>query len=119
MPKKATYFNPDKFVDDVLAAMRLGPVGAPVLMSLREEIEVLLNERIISTVVGGFGARELSLFERILEDHPELDEIDALMVIAPEIPGIKDTLERSINSLFFELAHQARQVEKGMKALTA
>jgi len=118
MPKPI-YFNPDKFIDDVIAAMNLGEVTAATLLALREEIEALLNERIISTVIGGFSARELSLFEKILEDHPELDEIDALMVIAPEIPGLKETLERSIDSLFFELAYQSRQVEKGLNPITA
>ena len=118
MPK-TNYFKPDKFVDDVIAAMKLGRVDAPTMLALREQIESMLNERIISTVVGGLRRRELDLFEKILEDHPELDEIDALMVIAPEVPGIKDSLERSINSLFFEFTYNAAQVEKGMKPLTA
>lgn len=118
MPKPI-YFKPDSFVDDVLKAMKLGRVSAPTMLGLREEIESLLNERIITTVIGGFGRRELDLFEKILEDHPELDEVDALMVIAPEVPGIKDSMERAINSLFFELTYSASQIEKSMSPITA
>lgn len=102
MPKQ-NYFNPAKFIDDVIKAMNLGTVAAPTMLALRDEIETLLSERIIGTVIGGFGKREMELFEKILEDHPELDEIDAMMVIAPEVPGLKDNLERQINSLFTEL----------------
>jgi len=118
MPKQ-NYFNPDKFIDDIIAAMNLGNADAATLLALREEIETLLNERIVNTVIGGFGKREMELFEKILEDHPELDEIDAMMVIAPEVPGLKESLDRTLNSLYFELAYNARQVEEGMHPLTA
>ena len=91
----------------------------PPMLAMRAQIESLLNERIISTVIDRFGRRELDLFEKILEDHPELDEVDALMVIAPDVPGIKENLERAINSLFFELTHNSAQVEEGAKQLTA
>lgn len=118
MPKQ-NYFNPDKFIDEVIAAMSLGDTDAATTLALREEIEVLLNDRIVSTVIGAFDKREMELFEKILEDHPELDEIDAMMVIAPEVPGLKESLERALNSLYFELAYNARQVEEGMHLLTA
>jgi hypothetical protein len=54
----------------------------------------------------------MKLFERILADHPELDEVDALMVLAPSIDGLKEKMERNINSLFYELIKNAEIAEK-------
>jgi hypothetical protein len=110
--KKAVYFNAEKFIDDVIAAMNLGEARATVLLELREEIGLHLSRRIVGTVIDSFGKRELDLFERLLEDHPELDEVDALMVLAPSIEGLKEKMERNINSLFFEMVKDAAVARK-------
>jgi hypothetical protein len=116
--KKAHYFNPDSFVDDVIKAMKLGKTSEAALAALREEIEQLLSERIVTSVISCFGTRELNLFEKMLEDHPELDEIDALMIMGPEVPGVKEYLERQIQSLFFELTRDADEIGKRMKPVS-
>jgi len=109
--QKTQYFNPDNFIDMVIKDMKLGDTKAETVDALRDEIERMLSDRIISTVLGAFSKHELELFEKILEDHPELDEVDALMVLAPTIEGVKEQLERAINSLYFELVHEANQVD--------
>lgn len=113
--KKAHYFSPVSFVDDVIHSMKLGKTSDTSLFALREEIERLLSERIISSLISCFEERELNLFEKMLEDHPELDEIDALMILGPEVPGAKENLERQINSLFFELTRDAEEIGNRMK----
>jgi hypothetical protein len=110
--KKTLYFNAEKFIDDVIEKMDLGNAKAVTMKELRDEIELTLNERIVGTVIDSFSQRELTLFEQLLEDHPELDEIDALMVLAPGVEGLKDRLEREINSLFFELIRDSKIVKK-------
>jgi len=110
--KKTLYFNAEKFIDDVIATMELGKAKAVTMQALREEIGLTLSERIVGTVIDGFGTRELTLFETLLEDHPELDEIDALMVLAPGVEGLKEKLERNINSLFFEMVRDSKIVKQ-------
>lgn len=113
--KKTQYFNPTEFGDRVIQDMNLGEVSPETLEALHEQIEKMLTERILDTVIDAFTKRDLELFEKMLEDHPELDEIDALMVLSTSIDGLKEKLERAINSLYLELVGEAEMVERAMK----
>ncbi|MCC7197288.1 hypothetical protein IT413_03810 [Candidatus Peregrinibacteria bacterium] len=113
--KKTLYFNPTEFGDRVIQDMQLGEVRPETLEALHDQIETMLTERILDTVIGAFTKRDLELFEKMLEDHPELDEVDALMVLASSIDGLKEQLERAINSLYSELVGEASMVERAMK----
>jgi hypothetical protein len=110
--KKAVYFDAEKFIGDVITAMGLGEVRAPLMLELREEIGLHLSQRIVGTIIDSFSRRDLDLFEKLLEDHPELDEVDALMVLAPGIEGLKEKMERNINSLFAEMVRNAETAKK-------
>jgi hypothetical protein len=115
---KVKYFNPDNFIDQVIAAMKIGKSPVSSMQALRDEIELQLGQRIVDTVISSMGKRELELFEKVLDDHPELDEIDAIMMLAPDMPGIKDKMERQINSLYFELVSDAETIGKQMNPVT-
>ncbi len=114
--QKPMYFDVDNFVNQVLQAMKLGDVPAPVLLDLRETIENRLSDRIMGTVIESFGEQEMMLFEKLLTDHAELDEVDVVMMIAPQINGLKEKLLRNINSLYEELTYDADRIEESMKA---
>lgn len=111
---KPLYFDPKNFVDEVIKSFMFGHMTAPVMLELRKSIEKRLSDRIIITILDGFGDREMKLYERLLADHEELDDIDVLMMIAPQIPGIREKLERQINSLYHELVYDSEQVKKSM-----
>jgi len=113
--KKTSYFNPKEFGDRVIRDMSLGEMSAVTLEALHDQIETMLTERILDTVIGAFTKRDLELFEKMLEDHPELDEVDALMVLGTSIDGLKEKLERAIQSLYLELVGEANMVERAMK----
>lgn len=113
--KKTLYFNPTEFGDRVIQDMNLGEVSPETLAGLHEQIETMLTERILDTVIAAFTKRDLELFEKMLEDHPELDEVDALMVLGTSIDGLKEKLERAIQSLYQELVGEAAMVERAMK----
>ena len=114
---KPQYFNIQKFIDEAIKDMKLGDVAAPTMLALRETIEARLSDRILVTVIDGMGEREMKLFETLLTDHPELDEIDALMVMAPEMPGLREKLENSINSLYAELTYDAEKIGQSMASV--
>ena len=109
---KPTYFHPDSFVDEVIKALGLDDGNNH--SELREELVTCLSDRIMATIFNSFDQREIKLFEKMLADHPELDPLDAIMMIAPWIDGLKDKLERNINSLYAELVHDAAKVEEFM-----
>jgi hypothetical protein len=114
----AKYFNPENFIDQVIDAMKIGNTPVSTMQALRDEIEMLLAQRIVDTVISDMGKRELGLFEKVLDDHPELDEIDALMMLAPDLPGVKEKMERQINSLYFELVSDAETIGKQLNPVT-
>jgi|WetSurMetagenome_2_1015567.scaffolds.fasta_scaffold171623_2 hypothetical protein len=114
--QKGKYFDSEKFVNDALGAMKLGETNAVTLLALREEMENLLSDRIVGTVIGSMDKNALQTYNNILEDHPELDEMDALMMLLPSIDGLKDKLERAINSLYNELVYDAERIGKELAA---
>ena len=116
MPKKPNYFDVEKFVAEVIDAMKLGNVTTPVLMELRSAIETRLSDRIMATIVNAFTDRDMNMFQNALKDHPEIDEIDALMMIAPNIEGLNEKMEKNINSLYSELVYDAEKIDEAMKA---
>lgn len=114
--QKPQYFDVEAFVDDVLAAMNLGDVPEEKLEEMRSRIAVRLSDRIMATTLGAFKKREMMLFESMLKDHPELDELDVIMLIAHQIDGLKEQLEDEINSLFAELTYAASRVDRILDA---
>lgn len=115
MAKKTKYFDVERFVSEVIRDMKFGKIAAPVEMELRGVIEAQLGDRIMATIINSFQEKEMQLFNNILKDHPELDEIDAVMMVAPNVPGLSEKLERNINSLYRELVYDAEHVELAMK----
>lgn len=113
---KPKYFDYEKFIDQVLAAMKLGKTPAPVLMELREAIETRLSDRIVATIFSSFGTKEMQLFEKLLKDHQELDEIDILFMVVPNIKGLDEKLKRNINALFSELTYDAEKIEEAINS---
>jgi hypothetical protein len=114
--QKGKYFDSEKFIDDVVAGMQLGKTDAVTLLALREEIENLLSDRIIGTVIGSMDKKALQMYNNILQDHPELDEMDGLMMLLPTIDGLREKLEKAINSLYNELVYDASQIGKRLAA---
>jgi len=112
--KKIQYFAVDRFVDDVITAMDLGEVTAPVLVGLKQAISQKLGDRILFTVLNSFKDRELDILENLIQDHPELDELDALWLAAHEVEGLNEKLIREINSLYAELTYDAEKIGQAL-----
>ena len=114
--KSPLYFKPDSFVDEVFKALKIDPREKAAHAELREEVVIALGDRIMATIFNNFAQREIKLFEQMLQDHPELDPIDAVMIIAPQIEGLTEALERNINSLYYELVRDADKIQELMNA---
>ncbi|MBU1953950.1 hypothetical protein KKH03_03195 [Patescibacteria group bacterium] len=115
---KPQYFDVDKFVSEVIAEMKLGDVPAEQVELLKDRISTRLSDRIMATTLGAFKERETKLFESMLVDHPELDELDVIMIISPQIEGLKEKLEEEINSLFGELTYAASRLDNILHSST-
>ncbi len=116
--KKVQYFNSQAFVDKVLEDCDLGDVSAQVRAELEEQVERRLSERITATVINGMTDKDMQLYEKVLADHPELDDMDALTVVASSLPDLQIRLLKSIQDLYDELTYDARQIQTAMDRRT-
>lgn len=114
--KMPIYFDAKGFIDDVMKEMQLDETPAPIRLELREAIFDRLSDRIMSTVLSSFEEKDVVIFENMLQDHPELDELDVVMIVAKQIKGLKERLERQINSLYSELTYDAAKIKEAMNA---
>ncbi|MGL5831080.1 MAG: hypothetical protein ACRCZE_02925 [Candidatus Altimarinota bacterium] len=109
---KSGYFNSDHFVHLVLSDTKMLNAEPEVVDQLSAEIERLLNERIISTVVSEFKDKELFLLEKMMADHPELDEVDVISILAENLPGLNDLIVKTVNDLYEELVGDVKSIDK-------
>ncbi len=101
------FFDADKFVQDVIYASKMHDVAPATREKLAHEIKLTLHERITEAVISQFGERELFLMNKLLEDHPSIDEVDAMSLIVPTVPDLSDHLLKVLNDLFEELVTNA------------
>lgn len=108
--KKPQYFNIDDFVDSVIAELHVGDQQGPALDELRLTIAQQLRQRLVMKIFQELDREHFTMFERLLKDHPELGELDALMMMLPNIEGMREKLVDTVNILHEELATEARAV---------
>ena len=106
---KTMYFDPQNFVTEVIKDMKLEKLTAPEMLELRQAIEDRLADRILVTVIDCFTHENLQLYKKLLEDHKELSKFDVIMMIVPQISGIREKLQDAINALYFELTYDAKR----------
>jgi hypothetical protein len=114
MAKKPQYFDPKFFVDKVMNDVDFGEIDQKTRSALEEGIQRRLAERIVAAIIDGFNEREFVLLENVIENHPELDDIDAIMLISNDIPNLKDRLEKAITDLYDEMVYDATQIQEAM-----
>jgi hypothetical protein len=111
----SVYLDPVKFVEKVIKAMKLGDIPGDALLEIKQAVTDKLADRIVGTVISSFGAKELELFENLMNSEPKIDEMDALFLTAQNVEGLDKKLEREIESLYKELTYDAEKIEEALK----
>ncbi|MBD3270636.1 hypothetical protein GF376_03865 [Candidatus Peregrinibacteria bacterium] len=109
------FFDADQFVHNVLIASKMMDADPQTIDELAIEIKGLLSTRIMETIVDSFGERELFLLNKLLEDHPQIDEIDALSLIVPMVDGLDELIIKTVDGLFDELIENAIAINMQLK----
>ena len=110
--KKTVYFNAANFVQMVLKESDLDKSSAEIQEELSLEITQTLSDRITSVIINSLGDKEMFLLKKTLEDHPELDEIDALSMITSYIPGLNERILKEVSDLFEELVSDIKTIDQ-------
>ena len=109
--QKPVYFNAENFVQMLLKETGMDKADPKVIEELSLEISQTLSDRITATVITSLGDKEMFLLEKTLEDHPELDEIDALSIITSYIPGLDDRILKEVSDLYEELVGNVKDID--------
>lgn len=108
--KTTQYFSLESFINSIVGELHMDTHDDQFLADLRRSLEETLRQRLIATIAESLNQRELTLFEQMEGDHPELSDLDALMITLHDIDGIKEKLTATINTLHEELASYAREI---------
>lgn len=113
--KKIQYFDPQLFIDKVMRECDFGHLDKETRESLDEAITIRLAERIVATVIDNFTGDEFVLLEKVMEDHPELDDIDAIMIISSRVPDLQVKLEKAMSDLYKEMVYNVSEIGKAVQ----
>jgi hypothetical protein len=109
------YLDPVRFVEKVIKAMKLGDIPGDMLLAVKEAVTDKLADRIVGTVISSFGAKDLEFFEKLMNEKPQIDEMDAVFLTAQNVKGLDAKLEREIESLYKELTYDAEKIEEAIQ----
>lgn len=110
--QKPVYFNIENFVQMILKETGMDKTDPKTIEELSVEIAQTLSDRITATVIASLGDKEMFLLEKTLEDHPELDEIDALSIITSYVPGLDDRILKEVSDLYDELIDNVKAIDQ-------
>lgn len=110
--RNGIYFNTENFIQMLLKEIKMDKASPDVIEELSNEIAQTLSERVTAVVVASLGEKEVFLLKKTLEDHPELDEIDALSIITSYIPGLDNKILEAVSDLFDELVENSRSIDE-------
>jgi hypothetical protein len=113
--QKKSYFRPEEFIERVFKAT--GMDKAPLLMQEELKLELIqtLMTTISNTILNAFEDKELFMLQKMLEDHPEIEQIDAITIIAASIPGLEQRLGEVVEDLYEELVQDYKDIEAAIK----
>lgn len=109
-----TPFNKDKFISSVIADMEVKSPDDPRVVDLRWEIEGMLAERILSTVIDFMKPEDVKKYEHLLKEDSERTDYEAVMEVAEEMEGIEPALEKAVTELYDELTYGFRKIKEKM-----
>src|SRR3989338_1413814 len=100
----------DELIDRVIGELGLADVPKDTLNDLHEQIEQMLDVRIMDTVIGSFTDDEFLMIDYLMANYEELDEMDAVMVIATEKPHLAELLQTMLDELLADLHDYSKRV---------
>ena len=84
-------------------------------LALEEAIERMLTERIIATIISSFGDKDVEMYEKLFLENSNIDQLEAILSVAAEIPGIREKVDKATQNLAGELTYNVGGVEKVIK----
>lgn len=101
----------DEFITRVIRDLGLADVPKDTMNDLRDQIEHMLDVRIMDTVIGSFTDDEFLMIDYLMANYDDLDEMDAVLVIATEKPHLAELLQKMLDELLEDLRDYSNRVQ--------
>lgn len=101
----------DEFITRVIRELGLADVPKDTMNDLRDQIEHMLDVRIMDTVIGSFTDDEFLMIDYLMANYDELDEMDAVIFIASEKPHLAELLQKMLDELLTDLHDYSERVQ--------
>ncbi len=108
------FFNYEEFVNKFLKEAKLNQESEKIKNELREEIIIGLNNRIIDLCVKVLNNDEIEFIRKLLDEHPELDLMDALSEITSKIDNFDQLLVKLIADYYEELLENILLIDNNL-----
>jgi len=108
-------FNKENFISSVLNDMEIKSPDDPRVVDLRWEIEGMLAERILSTIIDVMKEKDVKKYEQLLKESPERTDYEAVMEVAEDIEGIEPYLKKALSELYDELTYGFKKIKHNLK----
>lgn len=101
----------DEFVDQLVEKLGLKNIPKNVLSDLREQISQMIDVRIMDTVIGAFSDEDFFMVDYLMGNFEELDEMDAVLVVASEKPHLSELLNKMMEEITEDLENYSARVQ--------
>jgi hypothetical protein len=102
----------DEYVDKVVDQLGLADVPKDVLNDMKEQITHMLDVRIMDRVIGAFSDEDFMMVDYLMMNFEDIDEMDAVLVVATEKPNLNELLESMMAELTKDLEAYSIRVQE-------
>lgn len=104
------YFDAEQFAQKIIEDCGMGNSPHGLVEELKDAIMLRLSDRIIDTVTSSMNEQDVILMDNILKKNPDMDEFEALMIVAEQIPNLDKKMEKAILDLYEELVYTSYRI---------
>lgn len=108
-------FDLDAFIDALLVDMRMGGAAEEVRAELRRELELTFRERLMSLIVTSLSEGDLFALQQMRDERQDLDIIDILSIMVPQIPGLNELIVKEVDDFYEEMLGRARDIDAALR----
>jgi hypothetical protein len=105
-------FSYKSFIDHVIQRMHLENAEEEVKIKIEKEISRILGNRIITTVMNCMTEDNLTEFEMLRVQNPNMADMELIFLYVEKIPALAEAVIKSVNDLADELTYDAERLDK-------
>ncbi|MBI2464171.1 hypothetical protein HYV57_04400 [Candidatus Peregrinibacteria bacterium] len=88
------------YIDSIMNGLKLSPaMTEQAKLQVRQMVEDMVDDRIMETIISLFGKEEYDAVDEILRENLDIDENEALFIVADTISELPEYLTKTLESM--------------------